>query len=308
MIVFPHDITEFDIGLSGITDAVNKKLENIAKVPDVPEKSVYEAMRYSLLAGGKRLRPVLTVSVAQMLGGNLNDALTAGCALECIHTYSLIHDDLPCMDNDDLRRGKPTCHKVFPENIALLAGDALLNRAFEILSDMSNFDTISEKTALELIRCLSKASGTDGMIGGQVIDLESEHRDDVTLKLLSRMHNKKTGAMIEAAALMGAIVAGNDRNNSLEYKAVSEFALKLGLAFQIKDDILDVVGDEAVLGKPIGSDAQEGKNTFVTLLGQEKAEETLKRYTDRAIESLEMFGDEAWFLKELAYRLVIRDN
>ncbi len=307
-IVFPKDVSEFDQGLKNIVSAVDEMLDTIAEVPDVPQKSVYEAMRYSLLAGGKRLRPVLTAAAAQMLGGSLNDALIAGCALECIHTYSLIHDDLPCMDNDDLRRGKPTCHKAFPENIALLAGDGLLNRAFEILSDKSAFESVDSKTALILIACLSRASGVQGMIGGQVVDLESENRNDVTLERLQQMHRGKTGAMIEAAALLGAVISGYIDENAPEYRAVSEFAQNLGMAFQIKDDILDVSGDEAVLGKPVGSDEAEGKNTFVTLLGLENAEAKLNEYTDAAKSALDIFGDSAWFLKELADRLISRDN
>lgn len=301
------DPKNFDAALGEITAAVNIKLEDISAVPDVPESIVYEAMAYSLLAGGKRLRPVLAAAVSEMLGGDMNDALTAGCALECVHTYSLIHDDLPCMDNDDLRRGKPTCHKAFPENIALLAGDGLLNRAFEILSDPSCFDSVSESTALRLVRILSAASGTNGMIGGQVIDLISENKADVSEELLLRMHGKKTGAMVEAAALMGAVIAGIS-DNSAEYLAISRFALDLGLAFQIRDDILDVTGDETVLGKPIGSDAQEGKTTFVTLLGLEGAEKRQKEYTRRAVDALDIFGERSAFLKELALRLVSRDN
>ncbi len=307
MLRVSNNLNDFDNTLKSIVSAVNEKLESIAAVPDAPEAAVYEAMRYSLLAGGKRLRPVLTVAAAAMLGGDADDALTAGCALECVHTYSLIHDDLPCMDNDDLRRGKPTCHKVFPENIALLAGDGLLNRAFEILSDMSEFKSISEKTALRLIRLLSAASGANGMIGGQVIDLMSENKPDVPEELLLRMHEKKTGAMIEAAALMGAAVSGVSED-SAEYSAVGCFARNLGLAFQIQDDILDVTGNEAVLGKPIGSDEQEGKTTFVTLLGIDGAEKRQSEYTRSAVEALNIFGEQAAFLKELARRLVSRDN
>lgn len=308
MIDFPKDIHEFNSGLSMITNAVNKKLEKIAAVPDSLDASVYKAMRYSLLAGGKRIRPVLTVAVAEMLGGSLDDALTAGCALECVHTYSLIHDDLPCMDNDDLRRGKPTCHKVFPENIAMLAGDGLLNRAFEILSDMNNFKAIDSKTALELVRYLSGASGAVGMIGGQVIDLESENRDDVTLDELVLMHRKKTGAMIEAASVMGAIVSGVTDECSPEVIAIRKFSSNLGLAFQIKDDILDVTGDEAILGKPIGSDEVSGKNTFVTMVGIENARKRLAEHTETAVEALAMFGDRAWFLRALSDMLVLRNN
>ncbi len=298
---------EFEATLKKITDGVNAKLEAVAEVPDVPESSVYEAMKYSLLAGGKRLRPVLLTAVSNMLGGNFEDALAVGCAVECVHTYSLIHDDLPCMDNDDLRRGKPTCHKVFPENIALLAGDGLLNKAFEILSDVSNFTSIDENTLLKLIGILSSASGTKGMIGGQVIDLMSENEKDVPEELLLRMHRKKTGALFEASALMGAVIGGASEN-SPEYEAIGNYARMLGLAFQIKDDILDVIGDEKSLGKPIGSDEQEGKTTFVTLFGIEGATEKEREYTKGAIDALEMFGEKAAFLTELTERLTYRNR
>ncbi len=301
-------MSDFDLKLAGFTDAVNKKLEEIAEVPRVLEKSVYEAMEYSLLAGGKRIRPVLTAAVAEMLGGCVEDGITAGCALECVHTYSLIHDDLPCMDNDDLRRGKPTCHKVFPENIALLAGDGLLNKAFEILSDEGSFKEVDGETALALIRCLSRASGAAGMIGGQVIDLEGENREDLTLDELVAMHRKKTGAMIEAAAVLGCIVSGYSDEESVEVRKIREFSSNLGLAFQIKDDILDVVGDEKSLGKPIGSDEEQGKNTFVTMLGIEAAEARLQELTERAVGALDSFGEKAWFLRELSDMLISRDS
>ncbi len=308
MMDFPKDIHEFNSVFAMIVSAVNKRLDEISTVPDSLDASVYNAMRYSLLAGGKRIRPVLTVAVSKMLGGSLDDALTAGCAIECVHTYSLIHDDLPCMDNDDLRRGKPTCHNVFPENIALLAGDGLLNKAFEILSDMNNFKAIDSKTALGLVRCLSEASGAAGMIGGQVIDLESENRDSVTLDELVLMHRKKTGAMIEAASVMGAIVSGFTDEHSPEVIAIRKFSSNLGLAFQIKDDILDVAGDEAILGKPIGSDEVSGKKTFVTMIGIENARKRLAEHTETAVDALAVFGDRAWFLKELSDMLVLRNN
>ncbi len=300
--------TELEAELNRITQAVNSKLEIMAYVPDVPEKSVYEAMRYSLLAGGKRLRPILTVGSALMTGGDFDDAVTAGCAIECVHTYSLIHDDLPCMDDDDLRRGKPTCHKVFPENIALLAGDGLLTKAFEIISAPGGFKTLSTGTVNKLALCLSRAAGCAGMIGGQVIDLESENMENISAERLTLMHRKKTGAMIEAAALMGALIGGITEENRDEYKAISDYAMNLGLAFQIKDDILDVVGDEDVLGKPVGSDEQQGKNTFVTLLGISGAEDRLEKCTADAVEALEIFGEKGAFLRGLARKLISRSN
>ena len=297
---------EFEKKLELYIKLIEEKLQSIAAVPNSPDAMVCEAMKYSLLAGGKRIRPVITIACAELFGGNIDDAVTVGCALECIHTYSLIHDDLPCMDNDDLRRGKPTCHKVFPENIALLAGDALLNKAFEIMSDKDNFISLNERTMIELVRTLSQASGTKGMIGGQVIDLINEKRDDVDIQELILMHKKKTGALIEAAASLGCIIGGVIENE--EFNKISQFSSNLGLAFQIKDDILDVTVNEDILGKPIGSDKESGKNTFVTLLGLEKAEDILKRHTEVSISALEYFGDKAWFLKELAVSLLIREK
>ncbi|HIV85227.1 MAG TPA: polyprenyl synthetase family protein [Candidatus Monoglobus merdigallinarum] len=298
----------FESKLSLYTGMINDKLEKIINIPDAPERIVYEAMRYSLLAGGKRIRPVLTAAVAEMLGGSLDDAVTAGCAVELIHTYSLIHDDLPCMDNDDLRRGKPTCHKAFPENIALLAGDGLLNMAFELLSAPGSFKTIDCGGSLALIRCLASASGVRGMIGGQVIDLESENKQDVTLDNLTGMHGKKTGALIEAAAVMGCIVSGFTDENCHEILQIRRFSANLGLAFQIKDDILDVTGDEGSLGKPVGSDEAGGKNTYVTMLGIGGADARLREKTDAAVAALNFFGDRACFLRELADALLRREN
>ena len=212
------------------------------------QKTIYEAMEYSLFAGGKRIRPVLAVSVCEMLGGKALDVMPFACALEMIHTYSLIHDDLPCMDDDDLRRGRPTSHKVFGEGMAVLTGDALLNCAFETAI---KFSQVSPEVTLDCLNVLSNASGTEGMIGGQVIDLENEGKK-TEYSVLENMHLLKTGALISAAAKLGAICAGVPNSDIFR---VNEFAKNLGIAFQIKDDILDVEGNEEVLGKPIGSDA-----------------------------------------------------
>ena len=187
---------------------INKEIASIACVPESLQKSVFAAMNYALTGGGKRIRPVLTVAICDMLGGNHQDAIKVASALECIHTYSLIHDDLPCMDDDDMRRGRPTCHKVFPENIALLAGDGLLNLAFELLSDTSRYETLSESVIVKLIAKVSKASGIHGMIGGQVIDLESEGLSNVTEERLRELHRLKTGALSLVSAQCGCICAG----------------------------------------------------------------------------------------------------
>ena len=287
------------------TGIINDELDRLLTVPDNPQREVYEAMRYSLMAGGKRLRPMLTLAVCDMLGGNLEDALIFGTAIECIHTYSLIHDDLPCMDNDDLRRGMPTCHKAFGETTALLAGDGLLTFAFESMADFSKYQSISFETAVKVIAEVAKCAGCQGMIGGQVVDLKNESAENVSEAELSYMHACKTGALIRGAALAGAIVAGAD---SEQIKAVTVFADKLGLAFQIRDDILDFIGDEKLLGKPTGSDIENMKTTYVTLLGIDEAQKTLDELSKQAIGALSGFGEKSEFLCSLASYLTDRKN
>ena len=265
-------------------DLAESALQEYMQVIDNPQKKIYEAEEYSLMAGGKRLRPVIMMMTAKMCGLSPEKVLPFATAIEMIHTYSLIHDDLPAMDNDDLRRGKPTNHKVFGEAIAILAGDALLTKAFEIAAS-TNCEGISPEQVIRAISVLSKAAGDNGMIGGQVVDIESRNEDEALLKYL---HSLKTGALIKASGMIGAILAGAKDE---EIHAVESFCGNLGIAFQIQDDILDVVGDEAELGKPIGSDAENKKSTYVTLFGVEKAEEMAEEYTNKAIESLSVFED-----------------
>jgi len=265
-------------------DLAESALQEYMQVIDNPQKKIYEAEEYSLMAGGKRLRPVIMMMTAKMCGLSPEKVLPFATAIEMIHTYSLIHDDLPAMDNDDLRRGKPTNHKVFGEAIAILAGDALLTKAFEIAAS-TNCEGISPEQVIRAISVLSKAAGDNGMIGGQVVDIESRNEDEALLKYL---HSLKTGALIKASGMIGAILAGAKDE---EIHAVESFCGNLGIAFQIQDDILDVVGDEAELGKPIGSDAENEKSTYVTLFGVEKAEEMAEEYTNKAIESLSVFED-----------------
>lgn len=296
---------QYNIYLEKIEDKIKEQF----KPTDILQKSVFEAMQYAICGGGKRIRPVMTIAAAEMCGGDADDAATVALAVECIHNYSLIHDDLPCMDNDDLRRGRPTCHKVYPESIALLAGDGLLNMAFEILSDKDIFRKTDTEALLEVARVLSKASGALGMIGGQTVDLESEARNDVTLDELIYLHERKTGALIRAAAVCGCICAKNGENNaeiSNIIPVLDEFSAKLGLAFQIKDDILDVEGIEEVLGKPIGSDEESGKTTFVTLMGIDAAKEYLKKLTEEAKTAIGTLGEKARFFEELADYLLDR--
>ena len=261
-------------------DLVDNALKKYMETEDNP--GIYEAMSYSLFAGGKRLRPVIMIMTAKMLGAQPETVLPFACAMEMIHTYSLIHDDLPAMDNDDLRRGKPTNHKVFGEAKAILAGDALLTKAFEIAAGY-DVQGVCKKSVLRAISVLAKAAGADGMVAGQMIDIESHDED---LELLRHLHSLKTGAIIRAAGVIGAILSGADEES---VKAVDDFCLNLGIAFQIQDDILDVMGSEQELGKPIGSDAENHKSTYVTICGIEGAKKLAQEYTDRAVKCLSRF-------------------
>ena len=262
---------------------------------------VSEAMEYSLSAGGKRLRPILMLEFYRMCGGNdLDSILEIACSVELIHTYSLIHDDLPCMDDDDFRRGKPSCHKAFPEDIALLAGDALNTLAFEVTSEAAIAGKIPAEKAVMLISVLSKAAGKDGMVGGQVIDLQTEN-EEIDIQTLNLLQSKKTGALIEAACVMGVILSGK-----FEFiPAAADYAQAVGRAFQIVDDILDVTGTFEELGKPIGSDVDQHKNTYVTLLGLESSQQIAKQLTVQALSSLGKFSNNE-FLYELTNDLLER--
>ena len=262
---------------------------------------VSEAMEYSLSAGGKRLRPILMLEFYRMCGGNdLDSILEIACSVELIHTYSLIHDDLPCMDDDDFRRGKPSCHKAFPEDIALLAGDALNTLAFEVISEAAIAGKIPAEKAVMLISVLSKAAGKDGMVGGQVIDLQTEN-EEIDIQTLNLLQSKKTGALIEAACVMGVILSGK-----FEFiPAAADYAQAVGRAFQIVDDILDVTGTFEELGKPIGSDEYQHKNTYVTLLGLERSQQIAKQLTVQALSSLSKFSNNE-FLYELTNDLLER--
>lgn len=278
---------------------VEEKIDEYFIPDDILQKNVLDAMWYAITAGGKRVRPVLTMAAAELCGGDLEDAASVALSVECVHNYSLVHDDMPCMDDDDLRRGRLTCHKVFGEDIALLAGDGLLNSAFEILSDKSRYKTMGAEELLEATRCLSVASGVYGMIGGQVVDLESEKKRDITLDEIKYLHSNKTGALIRAAVKCGCISAGKEK--AAQYMDILDvYAEKLGMAFQIKDDILDVEGDEKLLGKPVGSDEKSGKSTFVSILGIDKAKEYLEEWTNDAKKAIEPLGDKGKFFVDLA--------
>ena len=266
---------------------------------DNPQNIIYKAMRYSVFAGGKRLRPILMMNTCKMCGGDVNEVIPFACALEMIHTYSLIHDDLPAMDNDDLRRGMPTSHIKFGEATAILAGDALLNKAFEVVSQ---YNGNNPQRAIKAMNMLAVSSGTEGMIGGQIVDMESEGKD-ITLDELKYLHLNKTGAIIRSACTVGALMGGASDG---EIKAVDEFAQNLGVAFQIQDDILDVTSTLEELGKPVFSDEKNEKTTYVTLYGIEKSKEIVKKLSDEACEILSSFGEKAEFLVELTKYLTDR--
>ncbi len=261
---------------------------------------IFEAMRYSLNAGGKRIRPILLLEFAKLFGVGMEDAMPFAVALEMIHTYSLIHDDLPCMDDDDLRRGRPTNHKMFGEATAVLAGDALLNYAFEHILKKSK---LSAETTLSALRYLSVSSGADGMIGGQIIDMEGEKRT-LNIDEIKVLQSLKTGALIRAATVIGCILGGADKSS---VDAATLYAEKLGLAFQIKDDILNVEGSAEIMGKDVGNDEKSGKSTFVKLLGLPKCKEMVESLTEEAILAVKTLPS-ADFIVWLANELVTREK
>ena len=279
--------------------AVESYLETLfAGSPDW--RDLYESMRYSLLAGGKRIRPVLTLEFARLAGlADWKTALPMACALELVHTYSLIHDDLPCMDNDDLRRGKPSCHKAFGESTAMLAGDVLLTEAFNVVANAPASPIVSVRAA----RALGAGAGSHGMVYGQELDLKYEALA-ATEEQLRLIHRNKTGALINAAVQMGAAAA---QANETQCKELEDYAFGVGLVFQIVDDVLDVTSTAEQLGKPIGSDSENGKTTFVTLYGAEGAMELAKKLNNETCASLHAeFGEKAAFLEQLAKELLVR--
>ncbi len=267
---------------------------------DYPQ-TIHQAMRYSLMAGGKRLRPALVIGAAEAVGADYKHVMPAACAVELIHTYSLIHDDLPAMDNDDLRRGKPTNHKVFGEATAILAGDALLTLAFGLMAQIRD---ARAEAVVQTIDELADAAGSKGLIGGQVVDTLSADKK-IDGKTLEYIHRNKTGALFRAAVRCGAIL-GNASQQQLQ--ALTEYAENLGLAFQIIDDILDIEGDSAKIGKPVGSDEKNHKATYPAFYGMEKAREKALTAANNAINSLKIFGPEAEFLRSTMHFIINRDH
>ncbi|MGV6806413.1 MAG: polyprenyl synthetase family protein [bacterium] len=282
-------------------ERVNAVLDACLPEPSGDTLVLHQAMRYSVLNGGKRLRPVLAYAAAEAVGGQAQSASSSAAAIELIHAYSLIHDDLPAMDDDDFRRGKPTCHKVYGDAMAILAGDALQALAFEILSgDIS----IQSELRLSLISHLSKAAGARGMVAGQAIDIGAVNHD-IDLPSLRNMHGCKTGALIRASVVMGATATGLADSGQLD--ALARYGDRVGLAFQIQDDILDIESDTETLGKAVGADLALNKPTFTSLLGLEKARSEASRLRDEAIEITESLGDTS-HLAELADYIVSRNH
>ena len=284
--------------LSQSSAAVEIALDNLFPAEQL---SIFQAVRYSLLGGGKRIRPALFLEFFRLCGGDTSDAMPYACGLEMIHTYSLIHDDLPCMDDDDLRRGKPANHIAFGESTALLAGDALLNRAFEVMTEAR---TVPAKQILDCVAYIGRMSGVYGMIGGQVLDLAMENTEG-SPELLTEMVSKKTGALLRAACVAPCLLAGATQQ---QIEAAETYARCVGLAFQIRDDMLDVMGDQAELGKRVGADAQHDKCTFAYFYGLERCQEMVDSLTEEAVQAVKRAFSNSAFLQDLAYWLANRNH
>ena len=265
---------------------------------------IVQAMHYPLMAGGKRVRPILCIAASEAVGGNADDVLPVACAIEMLHTYSLIHDDLPAMDNDDLRRGKPTCHVAFDEATAILAGDALLTLAFQILSSINVIDENQSSNWLKIIHKISFAAGYNGMIEGQMRDMASEG-SLLSLEKLEDMHSLKTGALIEASIFSGALLGGGSPK---QIDQLEIYAKNIGLAFQVADDILNVEGDPAVMGKAAGTDNVRGKTTYPSVMGLNKSKEFAKKLIHNALQALDDFDNNSNSLRTIACYIIERER
>ena len=290
--------------LASKRELVDRKLDSLLKYSPKSITPLEESIRYSALSGGKRLRPILMIASNEAFGGKDETVLPIACALEMIHTYSLIHDDLPCMDDDSLRRGVPTNHNVYGEAVAVLAGDALLTDAFTIIIKEGHASGLRPKILTELILDISKAAGSSGMIRGQAIDLALEGLSDVSVDQVEKMHSLKTGAMIETAITVGAKIGGA---NDKQLKKLGVFAKSLGLAFQIMDDVLDIEGGSSI-GKEIGADARNKKTTYPELVGLKKSKRKAEDLTKKALKSIKDFNDKATPLREIATYLADRNS
>ena len=294
----------FEDRLKAFSDSFNKKLPNLFSFPQGTEQQVSRAMFYSLSNGGKRLRPFLTMKTAELFGISEETSFIVAASLEMLHTYSLIHDDLPAMDNDDFRRGKPTCHKQFDEATAILAGDGLLTYAFEVLSKAP---LIPAETKIKLCALLAERAGAfSGMVAGQMLDLQTEKTPSLSSEeIIKHIEEMKTGCLIAYAAQAGAILG---KASSEQYQAITDYARAIGIAFQIADDILDVIGDEALMGKTLGKDASQNKLTFVSLYGLDSARNNAKELIEKAKSSLRIFKTDTQDLRDLADFIISRDH
>lgn len=294
---------DFKVQLKKYQEQVNNELEKYSGKKDVPEKILNNSMEYSLMAGGKRLRPILVIATYEIFGKNINKCIPYAVAIEMVHNFSLIHDDLPGIDNDDFRHGKPTNHKKFNEATAILAGDGLLNQAYIVISeDLIKSESEELKNKLKVFNEFSTA--VDRMIAGEYIDTEYEGKQ-ITDEYLEYIHKNKTGALLKLCVRMGAILANA---NEKDLEKLTKYAEKIGLAFQIKDDILSEIGDEKITGKPVGNDKEKGKCTYVSEYGLEKSKEILHQITNEAILELDEFGEKAEFLTNLARYIETRNK
>lgn len=267
-----------------------------------PKEELFKAMRYSLFAGGKRLRPILCIAAAEAVGGTHEDVIPVACALEMIHTYSLIHDDLPAMDDDDMRRGKPTSHMVFGDAMAILAGDGLLTEAFKIIACPELLKRAGAERFQRVIEIIASASGPHGMVAGQALDIRAENKK-IDTSLMETIHEYKTGALLKASVTTGAILGGASKK---DVESLEQYGKDIGLAFQISDDILDIEGDSEQMGKPAGSDIERGKSTYPSIYGMEKSKIMLREIIDNAIDMLSAFKDSAEPLKQIAVYIIER--
>lgn len=308
MVTANGNMVEPEVASFNLADYLQQQKEAVEAALDralplgVPTR-IYESMRYSLLAGGKRLRPILCLATCDLFGGTTAMAMPTACALEMVHTMSLVHDDLPAMDNDDYRRGKPTNHKVYGDDIAILAGDGLLAYAFEYMATATR--DVPPERVLRAIAQLSRATGAAGLVGGQVVDLESEGKPDITLETLSFIHTHKTGALLEACVICGAIVAGAPE---ADVERLSRYAQQIGLAFQIVDDILDITATQEELGKTAGKDLQAQKATYPSFWGLEASRAEAARLIDAAIAELAVYDAKAEPLRAIARFIAARKH
>ncbi len=295
-------MNDFSIYLKEKKELINKYLDTFLPSVDRKPYILHKAMRYAVFAGGKRLRPILVLFSSEMFSSSYTQAIPAACGIELIHTFSLIHDDLPALDNDDLRRGKPTCHKAFSEDVAILAGDALLVHGLRLIVHEGINWALSPEKLVEIGGVITSVLGTEGLVGGEMEDLLSEGKK-IDYEDLLFIHTHKTADFIRASLEIGAIIGGADEDS---LSLISKFGYQIGIAFQIKDDILDIEGNEEILGKPIGSDEERKKATYPLLFGMDRAKKELSERVEKALSYIEDFGMRAWFLKDLAF--FIRDR